>query len=117
MPRGTYESMFWRQKAHYKFVSAHLIYYRRADYDRSMRAATPAENATISVLHGQCCQSAHLREAHEHGQNDGVTEPAVGVVLADFIFKATTRIVMAKCVEKRNARILRAAGPREKGQL
>ena len=94
----------------------HLINYRRADYDRSMRAATLAENAIISVLHGQYRRSTYLREAHEHGRNDGVTGPAVGAVLADFIFEATTRIVMVKCVENRNAHYLRAAGQVEKGQ-
>ena len=66
-----------------------------------MRAAPVAENAIISVLHGQYRRSAYLREAHEHGRNDGVTGPAVGVVLADFILEATTRIVMVKCVENR----------------
>ena len=66
-----------------------------------MRATTLAENAIISVLHGQYRRSAYLREAHEHGRNDGVTGPAVGVVLADFILEATTRIVMVKCVENR----------------
>ena len=65
-----------------------------------MRAATLAENAIISVLHGQYRRSTYLREAHEHGRNDGVTGWAVGVVLADFIFKATTstRIDTVKCV-------------------
>ena len=95
----------------------HLINYRRADYDRSTRAAPVAENATVSVLHGRCRRSSHLQcEAHEHGRNDGVTGPAVGAVLADFIFEATTRIVTVKCVENRNASILRAAGPWEKDQ-
>ena len=60
-----------------------------------------AENAIIYLLLGQCWRSTYLREAHEHGRNDGVTGPAVGVVLADFILEATTRIVMVKCVENR----------------
>ena len=76
-----------------------------------------AENAIISVLHGQYRRSTYLREAHEHGRNDGVTGWAVGVVLADFIFKATTRIDTVKCVENRNAHFLRAAGQVEKGQF
>ena len=94
----------------------HLTNNRRAYYDRSMRAATLAENAIISVLHGQYRRSTYLREGHEHGRSDCVTGWAVGVVLADFIFKATTRIVMVKCVENRNAHFLRAAGQVEKGQ-
>ena len=94
----------------------HLTNNRRADYDRSMRAATLAENAIISVLGGQHRRSAYLRKAHKHGRNDGVIGAAVGVVLADFILEATTRIVMVKCVEKRNGEDLGAAGQVEKGQ-
>ena len=75
-----------------------------------------AENAIISVLGGQYRRSTYLREAHEPGRNDGVAGWAVGVVLADFILEATTRIVMVKCVENRNAHFLRAAGQVEKGQ-
>ena len=75
-----------------------------------MDSATLAENAIISVLDGQHRRSAYLRKAHEHGRNDGVTGWAVGVVLADFILEATTRIIMVKGVENRNAHFLRAAG-------
>ena len=62
-----------------------------------MTAAPAAENATISVLHGQCRRPAYLREAREHGRNDGVTGWAIEVVLADFILGATTRMIMVKC--------------------
>ena len=86
MPRGTYESIFWRQKAHYKFVSAHLINYRRADHDRSMRAARWEQNATLSVLRGESGQTAERLKAREQARTDGVMGLAVGVILADFIF-------------------------------
>ena len=107
---GAYESIFWRQKSHCKFVSVHLTNNRRAHYDRSMRAATLAENAIISVLGGQYRRSAYLRKAHKHSRNDGVIGAAVWAVLADFILEATTRIIMVKGVENRNAHFLRAAG-------
>jgi hypothetical protein len=56
-----------------------------------------AENAIIYVLLGQCWRSTYLREAHEHARIIGVTGAAVGAVLAEFIFEATTGIVMVKC--------------------
>ena len=87
--RGAYESLFWRQKSHCKFVSVHLINYRRAYYDRSMDSATLAENAIISVLDGQHRRSAYLRKAHKHSRNDGVIGAAAGAVLADSILEAT----------------------------
>ena len=56
-----------------------------------------AENATMSVLSGQCWRSTYLRETHEHARIIGVTGAAVGAVLVEFIFEATTGIVMVKC--------------------
>ena len=56
-----------------------------------------AENAIIYVLLGQCWRSTYLRETHEHARIIGVTGAAVGAVLAEFIFEATTGIVMVKC--------------------
>ena len=56
-------------------------------YDRSMRAATLAENAIISVLGGQYRRSTYLRKAHKHSRNDGVIGAAVWAVLADFILE------------------------------
>jgi hypothetical protein len=69
-----------------------------------------AENAIVSLPRGQCWQYTYLREAHEHARIIGGTGAAVGVVLAEFIFEATTGIVMVKCVEK----LVRAERSRKK---